>query len=357
MRPLRPRRATAEPTVTVVVPCYNYGRYLPQVVASVLTQERVRADVVIVDDASTDDSLQVARALAEADKRVTVLAHEANRGHIATYNDGFALARGTYVVLLSADDLLAPGALARATDLMEAEPSVGLVYGLPESFSAPTPPRPGWRPISWTLWAGADWIAWASRRGRCFILSPEVVMRTAALREVGDYNPALPHSADLEYWLRTAARWDVGRVNGPVHAHYRVHEANMHLTVFATMLVDLRHRLAAFAVLDQPQTRALLPSAPVRWRRARRALAREALVLAARDLDAGADPATAAQLADFAEEAWPASAGWRRSRAVRRTLAHAVAGRGPTRAQGLMRLARDAADRIRWKVWRIVGIS
>ena len=158
-----------------------------------------------------------------------MLRHETNKGHIQTYNDGLEAVTGDYVVLLSADDLLPPGALTRAVALMEAHPKVGFVYGYARSFTG-GPPVVNARVRNWSLWTGIDWLGLAARRGRCFISSPEVVMRRDALQQVGGYDPRLPHSGDLDMWLRTAARWDVGRINGPTQALYRVHDANMHLT-------------------------------------------------------------------------------------------------------------------------------
>src|SRR6267378_7316160 len=76
------------PRVTVVVPCYNYGRYLPDCLGSILAQPRVDVDVVLVDDASTDGSGDVAEELAAMDRRITLVRHARNAGHIATYNDG-----------------------------------------------------------------------------------------------------------------------------------------------------------------------------------------------------------------------------------------------------------------------------
>src|SRR5690349_3602871 len=132
---VRARRPERSPSVTVVIPCYNYGHFLPQLVHSVLTQADVSPRVVIVDDASPDGSGEVAERLAAGDDRVQVVRNEVNLGHIATYNVGLAQANTTYVALVSADDMLTPGALGRATALMEAYPSVGLVYGLTRSFS------------------------------------------------------------------------------------------------------------------------------------------------------------------------------------------------------------------------------
>ncbi|MFP3675053.1 glycosyltransferase family A protein, partial [Bacillus sp. SIMBA_031] len=94
----------------VVVPCYNYGRYLPDAVHSALSQDGVDVEVIIVDDASTDDTAAVAHRLASADARISVVIHEDNQGHISTYNDGLSRAAQRYVTLLSADVLIAPGA-------------------------------------------------------------------------------------------------------------------------------------------------------------------------------------------------------------------------------------------------------
>jgi glycosyltransferase involved in cell wall biosynthesis len=102
MRMHRPTPFVGAPRVSVVIPCYRYGVYLPAAVASALDQADLDVDVLIVDDASPDDSAKVAEELASADPRVDVLVHEENAGHIRTYNDGLAKATGDYLVLLSA---------------------------------------------------------------------------------------------------------------------------------------------------------------------------------------------------------------------------------------------------------------
>lgn len=275
MRFHRPRPLASRPSVSVVIPCYNYGRFLAEAVASALDQQGLDVDVLIVDDASTDDSAEVALRLAAADSRVDVLVHETNRGHIATYNDGLAKARGDYLTLVSADDLVAPDALNRAIALMEAHPRVGLVYGFPESFSDRAPRRRD-RVRSWTVWRGQDWLRGVVARGGNPIMSPEVVLRRAAWQEVGGYDARLPHSADLAAWLQAASRWDVGRVNGPAQAFYRVHGANMHLNTYAGWATDLEHRWRTFDLLF---AEGHLPAGEAaRLRRVlRRSLAKEAL--------------------------------------------------------------------------------
>src|SRR5438874_544607 len=126
--------------VDVIVPCYNYGRYLPGCVRSVLGQEGVNVRVLIIDDASPDGSGEAAEELARRDGRVEVRRHAVNQGHIATYNEGLDWAGGDYLLLLSADDLLAPGALGRAARALDAHPEVGLTYGRQVAFTSEAPP-------------------------------------------------------------------------------------------------------------------------------------------------------------------------------------------------------------------------
>ena len=96
-------------TVSVVIPCYNYGHFLRDAVASVLeNQPGVDVRVLIIDDASPDGSGETARAIAASDQRVEAVVHSSNRGHIAHSNEGLARHRadGQYSMLMSADDQL-----------------------------------------------------------------------------------------------------------------------------------------------------------------------------------------------------------------------------------------------------------
>ncbi|MGN6102788.1 MAG: glycosyltransferase family 2 protein, partial [Devosia sp.] len=184
--------------VSVVIPCYNYGHYLRQCVGSVTEhQTGVEVEVIIVDDKSTDDSLTVARAIAAEDKRVRVIAHPHNNGNIANYNFGHDAATWEFVLLLSADDLVTPGALTRASALLAAEPGVGLVYGNAIHFDGELPP-PRTEGRTWIIWPGVDWLRDRCRMGYNVVASPEVVMRLSVVRAVGGYRSDLPHAGDFE---------------------------------------------------------------------------------------------------------------------------------------------------------------
>jgi glycosyltransferase involved in cell wall biosynthesis len=298
-----------KPRVSVVIPCYNYGRYLPSCVASVLDQPGVDVDVTIVDDLSTDGSQDAVRQLVAADGRVRAIFHEVNRGHIATYNDGLAQVDGDYVVLLSADDLLVPGSLSRAGALLEAHPSIGLAYGGAVDFSGETPPDARQDSKTWTVWPGMDWVADRCKTGRNALRSPEAIMRTSVLHSIGLYRADLPHGADLEMWMRAATVSDVGYIGGADQAYYRVHASNMHDEVFGQaeagyVVGDLKERLACFeSVLDGSRS---VPNADALLANARRSLARQALAQAIRWYWCGvADDWSTKDLLAFAQETGP----------------------------------------------------
>lgn len=294
-------RSSKGASVTAVIPCYNYGHYLEAAVSSVLEQPDVDARVMIVDDASPDGSGDVARALAARDPRVRALVHEENRGHIRTYNDGLRLVETEYAALISADDLIGRGSLSRAVSLMEHHPRVGMVYGRIATFETDTDRLPRrHRPYHlWRIWGGDEWTEGVARSGYNPIASPEAVVRTSAMEQIGYYNPELPHTGDLEYWLRIAARWDIGQIHGPIQAYYRVHGNNMHITDFGTRETDLRERYAAFRVLEDPAVVTDHERAQHRLQQARQALGAQVAELIA---DEGRLDAGTGSLSEFLQE-------------------------------------------------------
>lgn len=271
--------------VSVVIPCYNYGRFLNESVPSALSQAGVSVEVIIVDDGSTDGSAQVAEEIAAADVRVRVLRNDVNQGHVRTFNNGARVATGEFVVRLDADDLLTPGSLARAVALFDAHPSVGLVYGHPRHFDGPVP-EPRLVEASWTVWRGEDWLAERCRTGVNCITTPEAIVRKSVLDRIGLLSTELRYAQDMEMWLRVSAVSDVGRINGPDQALHRDHAASMSATDGSGILTDLRERRRVFEVLFAGPG-SDLERASEYARSARRALATNALDRACRAYDRG----------------------------------------------------------------------
>jgi glycosyltransferase involved in cell wall biosynthesis len=233
------------PSVSVFIPCYNYGHYLTQCVNSVLDQKGVRVDILIIDDASSDGSDQIVRQLGVQDSRIRTICHTVNQGNVATCNEGIAQCIGDYSVLLSADDLLTPGCLERAIALMEEYPSVGFTYGSAIEFTDANIPPARTTARSWIIWQGRDWLMQRCKTGENAVKSPEVVIRTSLIQKIGGLRADLPHAADFEFWMRAAVVSDVGYVAGADQAYYRIHANNMNHAKFS-ILDDFSQRLNAF---------------------------------------------------------------------------------------------------------------
>jgi hypothetical protein len=301
------RAGGTEALVKVIVPCYRYGHLLEGCLDSVLSQRGVEVRVLVIDDCSPDDTPAAAARILARDERVEYHRHERNAGLIATANEGLEWAADSdYLLLLSADDFLVPGALERAAAVMAEHPAVGLVYGHARYF-APDEPLPAvadsWRGT--TVWSGDRWIRRRCRTAHNCISSPEAVVRTSVARRIGPYDPVCHHTSDLNMWLRIAAVADVAYIRGADQALYRVHPESMLRSGAADPLVDLRERRAAFERFFATGG----AGGDGMRRRAARTLARQALWQASRAYDRGEvegeGAVPVAALVDFALETCP----------------------------------------------------
>ncbi len=355
LKPRAEERATPRASVSVVIPCFNYASFVGDATRSALEQRGVDVDVIIVDDASTDDSLGQAEALARSDARVRVITHGTNAGPVVTFNDGLAHASGEFVVRLDADDLLTPGSLSRSVALARAFPTVGLVYGHPIHFRGRDLPKPRTVARRWTVWPGGQWLEARCRAGVNVITSPEVLMRRSVVDVVGGQR-SLAHAHDMEMWLRLASVADVGHIGGTDQAWHREHDGSLSAREVGSMLVDLAERREAFDVLFAgPAGRD--PSADRMHRAAKLALAREALRRGCHEFDRGrGDPDVARELSSFALELAPAHLLRREVAALERRVilgSRRVQRRPWYQAAALGRRAATEFRLRRWAIWGV----
>lgn len=118
-----PNKGTT-PIISVIIPCYNHGRYLQEAIDSVNSQQGVHTEIIVVDDGSSDNTKEVA----QANKNV-VYQHQTNAGLSAARNTGIRISSGDYLLFLDADDWLLPGALQTNQKLLEEHPDAAFVSG------------------------------------------------------------------------------------------------------------------------------------------------------------------------------------------------------------------------------------
>src|SRR5580698_1608036 len=100
------------PTASIVMPCYNAGRFVEQSIQAVLRQSLADFELIVVDDASTDNSVELIRELKQKDKRIKLLIHRENLGASRSRNDGLRMANGSYIGFCDADDIWKPEKLS-----------------------------------------------------------------------------------------------------------------------------------------------------------------------------------------------------------------------------------------------------
>jgi GT2 family glycosyltransferase len=299
-----PQKVDAMRTVDVVIPCYNYARYLHDCVHSVLSQSDTKVRVLVIDDASQDDTAQVGQELAASDNRVEFRRHTVNKGHIATYNEGIEWTSADYMLILSADDYLLPGALSRAVKIMEEHAEVGFVFG--KALETDDQETPSLTTVTeeehWQILTGLEFIERAGSRN--VVPTPTAVIRTELQKRTGGYRPELPHSGDMEMWLRLAAYSSVGIVES-LQAVYRRHKSNMSLAYYLTegSLPDLEQRKAALEWFFQT-CGYMLPNAEQLRGWLFGGLSRDAINLASTALNEG-KPAVSERLAEWALQLFP----------------------------------------------------
>lgn len=119
--------ADMNPMVTVVVPCYNHAKYLAECLDSVLAQTYSNWEVIIVNDGSVDNSVEVASAYCDKDVRIRLI-NQPNAGPSAARNRGVSAGCGQYIAFLDADNKLAPQYLELGVDYLNTHPTCTLYH-------------------------------------------------------------------------------------------------------------------------------------------------------------------------------------------------------------------------------------
>lgn len=184
-------------TVAVVIPCHNYGQYLAECLDSVLAQTYPPDEIVVVDDASTDDSAAVAARYAE--RGVRLIRFEANQGVAAARNAGVEATVSPYIVCLDADDLLDPRYVAACRAELMADRGLGLTWtGLSVL-------RPG-QPPTGNVWTGPfDWAWQASVKvgdPPHTTIPTGAMFRRAMYARAGGYQQVHAPGEDAEFYTR-----------------------------------------------------------------------------------------------------------------------------------------------------------
>lgn len=219
------------PLVSVIMPAYNTARYIREAIDSVLGQDYPAKELIVIDDGSTDGTLDLVRSYGDC---VTLLTQQ-NQGSAVARNAGLAAARGDYIAFLDSDDVWLPGKLSLQVRYLQDHPDIGMIYARWHV----------WKPGADGCFAPAASVAAAlaadaspaavpgivdERSGWLYnrllftslLHTITVMARRELVAEVGEFNADLKRGQDYDYWIRTSRVTEIRQLDRLL-ALYRVH--------------------------------------------------------------------------------------------------------------------------------------
>ncbi|MBP7654670.1 glycosyltransferase [Candidatus Dependentiae bacterium] len=212
------------PLVSVIIGTYNAECYIKETILSVLNQTFKDFELIVVDDGSTDKTIQIAEKLLNAPHK---LIRQKNMGEAGARNTGLENASGKYIAFLDHDDLYAAEKLEKTVCFLEGNREFGMVYSNYDFIIAP-------RNIN--KWRG--WSSSKSNNGSGDIFLKQfvenkihiitVLLRRECFDKIGFFDQAINYACDSDMWIRISAHYKIGYLEDTL-AYYRLHDTNVSL--------------------------------------------------------------------------------------------------------------------------------
>jgi glycosyltransferase involved in cell wall biosynthesis len=208
-------------SVSVIIPSYNRAKLLPRAIDSLLDQTRRPDQIIVVDDASTDNTSEV---LASYRDEILAVEHQVNRGLSGARNTGIQHVSGEVVTFLDSDDILLPASIEKRLSLLESLPDVSVVYSdvmlvdeQGKALARYSQLEPGSQPSGNVF---HEFILHNLMPVHGFMF------RRSCLDKVGVFDIQIPQVADYDFWLRMASHFQFLYLDEPL-AYYYVHSNMM----------------------------------------------------------------------------------------------------------------------------------
>lgn len=214
--------------ISVVVPCYNAGRYIAGSLRSVLAQTSSPLEIIVVDDGSSDGSADLVRR----EFPDVVVLSQANQGAAAARNLGIRHARGEWVAFLDADDLWLPGKLEAQSKCIAASSGTRMVYTGWQEWTSEVP-EPSPEQLAGVIsdsqenkyWDGPSGWIYTQLLVDCVVWTSTVIVHRSLFDEIGPFDVELRLGQDYDFWLRASRVTPIIKVPLP-YALYRKHPSN-----------------------------------------------------------------------------------------------------------------------------------
>ena len=213
------------PLVSVITPAYGSEEYIEETIQSVLNQDYLNFEFIIINDGSPDNLEDIVLRHRQGDKRIRYISQK-NQGMCATRNDGADIATGKYLAFLDNDDLWERNNLSVKVQFLESNENIGLVHSDTEIIDGSSNKKNIFlRGKSGNLLN--DLLSW---NGTCIPAPSSILVRKSVHEKIGGFDPNLSIAGDKDYFIRVANLYEIGRIES-VTWYYRIHENNYHKNI------------------------------------------------------------------------------------------------------------------------------
>jgi len=223
-----------KPLVSIIIPCYNYGKFVIEAIESAVSQTFQSIEIIVINDGSTDkDTIDVLNNLNYPKVRVV---HQENQGLAQTRNNGALLSKGKYICFLDADDMMMPTYIEKALIILEADGNLGCAYSWLQCFGD-----------NESIWRTQDFDSFVIRNSN--IASSHSVIRKSAWDKVFELNNCgfltkyNGYFEDWVFWIDMIRTGLGGRVIKECLIRYRIHKNSLsatHKPGFSKKLSELK---------------------------------------------------------------------------------------------------------------------
>ncbi|MCB1110508.1 MAG: glycosyltransferase family 2 protein, partial [Chlamydiia bacterium] len=202
-------------TLSVILPNFNHSHHLPLALESIFSQSLLPDEVLIIDDASTDDSVSVIKTWQNKHPQIRLLQNTVNQGPVPTINRGIQEAQSELLAFCSADDFVLPGFFKKASEFLHTHPEIGMCTGKTCHFHDHTPHLllPDWMPFgNATQILTKDMLPQVFKKTTFFIHTNCAIHRKKHLIQFGGLNPKLKSLGDWYLNCLVALHYGVGYI-------------------------------------------------------------------------------------------------------------------------------------------------
>lgn len=217
------------PSVSVIIPSYNAGRWIKSTIDSALAQTYSNIEIIVVDDGSTDESVSIISENFPEVKLIT----QTNQGVAAARNKGIENSSGEWIAFLDADDIWLPNKIRDQFELLATDPEAKMAYSAWHVWPSQTPsPDPellcdlqNIRENTDEFRGPSGWI-YPELLEDCYVWTSTVLAKRTLFGQIGNFDATLKIGEDYDLWLRASQSTKILRVAKPL-ALYRIHPTSL----------------------------------------------------------------------------------------------------------------------------------